>query len=104
MIAKPTITRWEAAAAPTESDLRQRFAAEGLSPYSWSNGPGDTWAPHTHHYHKVIMVARGSITFGLPETNQAVELHAGDRLDLPPGIVHYARVGAQGVVCLEARV
>jgi hypothetical protein len=31
-----------------------------------------------------------------------VTLNAGDRLDLPAGIVHDADVGPQGVVCLEA--
>jgi quercetin dioxygenase-like cupin family protein len=55
-----------------------------------------------HSYEKVIYVVHGSITFGLPELKQQITLTAGDRLDLPAGILHDAVVGPQGVVCLEA--
>jgi quercetin dioxygenase-like cupin family protein len=75
---------------------------EGLHPYSWSNGPGDVYAPHSHDYDKVIYVVSGSIAFGLPLENREIEMRPGDRLDLPGGIVHDARVGPQGVLCLEA--
>jgi quercetin dioxygenase-like cupin family protein len=75
---------------------------ERLNPYSWSNGPFDTYSAHSHSYNKVIYVVQGSITFGLPELGQQLSLKAGDRLDLPAGTVHDAHVGAQGVVCLEA--
>jgi quercetin dioxygenase-like cupin family protein len=50
----------------------------------------------------VIYVFHGSITWILPESNQEIETFAGDRLDLPRGVVHAARVGAHGVTCLEA--
>lgn len=97
-----TVTRWPDDASPTEAALMRRFQDEGLTPYSWSNRPGDTYAAHTHSYHKVIYVAQGSITFGLPERDEQITLHAGDRLDLPPGVLHDAVVGPDGVVCLEA--
>lgn len=74
---------------------------EGLDPYSWSNGPFDTYSAHSHGYDKVIYVVTGSITFGLPELGQSLTLKAGDRLDLPAGVVHNATVSAEGVVCLE---
>jgi quercetin dioxygenase-like cupin family protein len=79
------------------------MADEGLSPYSWSNGPFDVYAPHSHTYNKVIYVVQGSITFGLPELDRKLSLNPGDRLDLPAGTVHDATVGAGGVVCLEAQ-
>jgi quercetin dioxygenase-like cupin family protein len=82
--------------------LRQLCAGEGLHPHSWSNGPHDTYAAHTHSYDKVIYVVKGTITFGLPELGQQHTLKAGDRLDLPAGTVHDAVVGAAGVACLEA--
>ena len=50
---------------------------------------------------KVIYVIGGSITFGLPQTGNRVALQAGDRLDLPAGVVHHAIVGEQGVLCLQ---
>lgn len=74
---------------------------EGLDPYSWSNGPNDVYSAHSHSYDKVIYVVQGSITFGLPDLNQSLTLKAGDRLDLPAGVVHNANVGAEGVLCLE---
>ncbi len=78
--------------------------AEGLEPSSWSNGPGDRYGAHDHGYDKVIVVASGSITFGLPDLGRSVELAAGDRLELPAGTRHSAHVGADGVTCLEAHL
>lgn len=98
----PQVTPWADSAPPTESNLWQLMADEGLSPYSWSNGPHDRYAAHLHSYNKVIYVVQGSITFGLPELGEQLDMKAGDRLDLPAGVVHDAVVGAQGVVCLEA--
>ena len=98
----PLLTPWADSTPPTESTLMRLCAEQGLHPYSWSNGPRDTYSAHTHSYDKVIYVLRGSITFGLPDLGQQLTLKAGDRLDLPAGTVHDAVVGAQGVVCLEA--
>jgi quercetin dioxygenase-like cupin family protein len=96
------VTRWSQNWLPTEAELRQKMLAHGLQPYGWSNAAGDTYPPHSHPYHKVIFVVEGSITFGLPEEGTAVVLTAGDRLDLPAGMLHDAQVGRQGVACLEA--
>jgi uncharacterized protein YjlB len=98
----PLVTSWSDTATPTQSTLWQLMVDEGLNPYSWSNGPFDVYSPHSHSYNKVIYVVQGSITFGLPELGQQLTMKAGDRLDLPAGIVHDAHVGAEGVVCLEA--
>lgn len=96
-----TVQSWSTAEPPTEEDLRNRMQYEGLRPYRWSNGPGDVYAAHVHSYHKVIYVVDGSISFGLPEHGEQIELEKGDRLDLPPGVRHSAVVGGRGVVCLE---
>ena len=61
------VMRWLQSWLPTEAGLRRSMLAQGLQPYRWSNGPGDTYPPHSHPYHKVILVVEGSITFGLPE-------------------------------------
>lgn len=92
---------WPFEDEPTQAYIRRLMDEEGLRPYLWANGPGDVYSAHTHPYHKVIYVVQGSITFGLPELARKVTLHAGDRLDLPPGIVHDAVVGPDGVACLE---
>jgi uncharacterized protein YjlB len=96
------ILPWSGAEPPTEPAIRRRFDAEGLWPYAWSNGPGDVYGAHNHAYHKLIYVAAGSITLGLPDEGRRVTLNVGDRLDLPAGVVHDAVVGPQGVICLEA--
>jgi len=85
---------------PADSALRDAFRAEGLSPYAWSNGPGDRYGVHTHTYDKVLYCARGSITFQVE--GEDVTMKPGDRLDLPAGTAHGALVGPEGCTCLEA--
>jgi quercetin dioxygenase-like cupin family protein len=86
------------------ADLDERLRTAGLLPSTWSNAPNDRYAAHDHGYDKVLVVASGSIRFGLPARGDAVELGLGDRLDLPAGTVHDATVGPNGVTCLEAHV
>ncbi len=86
-----------------ETDMIGRLRDEGLDPTSWGNGPGDRYAAHAHHYDKVIVVERGSIRFGLAG-GRSLDLHAGDRLELPAGTSHDAIVGPAGVTCLEAHL
>jgi len=102
MSASVIVTPWPESNPPTEKRIRAKLAEEGLNPYRWDNDAFDTYAAHSHPFHKVIYVIQGSITFGLPEYNEARELHAGDRLNLPANVRHDAMVGAHGVICLEA--
>jgi uncharacterized protein (DUF2062 family)/uncharacterized protein YjlB len=96
------VTPWPNSGPATESAVGKRLAEEQLSGRRWSNGPGDVYGAHSHDCHKVIYVVRGTIAFGLPERNETVELSAGDRMDLPAGVVHDAVAGPEGVVCIEA--
>jgi mannose-6-phosphate isomerase-like protein (cupin superfamily) len=86
------------------ADPAERLRAAGLTPSGWSNGPSDRYGAHHHDYDKVIVVASGSIQFGLPDRSEVVELRVGDRLDLPAGTSHDAVVGQNGVSCLEAHL
>ena len=95
-----TLTRWDGPAPPSEAALREAFRAEALSPYAWSNGPGDRYGVHTHSFDKVLYCALGSITFLVD--GGKVLMHAGDRLDLSAGTPHGALVGPEGCTCLEA--
>ena len=85
-------------------DPAAEMRAEGLEPGSWSNGPNDRYGAHDHAFDKVLVVASGSIRFGLPDLGRSIELTAGDRLDLPARTRHDAIVGGSGVTCLEAHV
>lgn len=98
-MARVVVTHWLGAAA-TRSAIEQCFRVEGLHPHGWSNGPDDLYGWHAHAYHKVLYCVRGSIVFHT--RNGDVWLHAGDRLDIPPGVEHAATVGADGVECMEA--
>ena len=80
-----------------------RLRAEAGGCYSWSNGPGDRYAPHSHSYEKVLYCVDGSITFLLEAEGRQLDLKAGDRMVLPSGTVHSAVVGPAGCTCIEGR-
>lgn len=96
------VTRWEGRERPQPAALLARLRASGRAYSTWGNGPGDTYAVHSHGYRKHLVCLSGSIRFTLPETGEAVDLAAGDELDLPPGMEHGAVVGPAGVQCAEA--
>lgn len=96
------VIRWQEATQPQESTLRTRMQREGLTPHSWSNGPGDTYAVHSHTYEKVLYCVRGSIRFDMPGSGDSVDLTPGDCLILPAHTPHSAIVGSGGVTCIEA--
>ncbi len=96
------VIRWQEATEPQEFALRKRMQQEGLSPHSWSNGPGDTYAVHTHTYEKVLYCVHGSIRFDLPNSGDSVDLTPGDCLILSANTPHSAIVGSRGVTCIEA--
>jgi mannose-6-phosphate isomerase-like protein (cupin superfamily) len=87
-----------------DAQARMRLAREGIHVSGWGNGPGDTYAPHVHDYDKVLVAVDGSITFHLADRGVAIELRAGDRLDLPADTRHGADVGPEGVRCLEGHL
>ena len=78
-----------------------RLRGEATGCYSWSNGPGDRYAAHSHAYEKVLYCVDGSITFVLQPGGERIELSAGDRMVLPVGTVHGAVVGPSGCTCIE---
>jgi quercetin dioxygenase-like cupin family protein len=86
------------------TDLLRRLSSEGLQASPWSNGPGAEYAAHSHSYDKVLVVSRGSITFGVAKSGDAFGMRPGDRLDLPAGTSHDATVGTDGVECFEAHL
>ena len=84
-------------------DLMAKLQAEATGCYSWSNGPNDRYAAHSHGYEKVLYCVDGSITFVLEARHESLELKPGDRMVLTAGTVHSAVVGAQGCTCIEGR-
>jgi len=86
---------------PTFDELMSRLKTEAGGCYSWSNGPRDRYAAHSHNYEKVLYCVDGSITFALENEGRTIELKSGDRMVLPAGTVHSAIVGASGCTCIE---
>ncbi len=84
-------------------DMMTTLRREAGSCYSWSNGPHDRYAPHSHPYEKVLYCVEGSITFVLEREGKRVDLSSGDRMVLPPGTVHSAVVGPTGCTCIEGK-
>ena len=95
---------WNRETPATEEALLELLQEQDLRVYNWSNEPNDVYHGHTHGYHKVLYVVKGSIRFELPTRNENFTLRPGDRLDLPAGIRHAATVGPVGVTCFEAHV
>ena len=95
---------WTSETPPTEEELREDLVEQQLKVFHWANEPDDVYAGHTHGYHKIIYVVKGSINFDFPTRQKSVNLKAGDRLEVPAGVRHSAAVGPEGVVCLEAHV
>ncbi|HEY3194865.1 MAG TPA: cupin domain-containing protein [Candidatus Dormibacteraeota bacterium] len=87
----------------TQGELMKRLRGEATGCYSWSNGPGDRYAPHSHGYEKVLYCVEGSITFVLEANGERLELKPGDRMNLPVGTVHSAVVGPHGCTCIEGK-
>jgi quercetin dioxygenase-like cupin family protein len=85
----------------TLEDLMAKLKTEATGCYSWSNGPGDRYAAHSHDYEKVLYCVDGSITFVLERDRKSLELGPGDRMVLPAGTVHSAVVGTSGCTCIE---
>jgi quercetin dioxygenase-like cupin family protein len=81
----------------------EKLRGEATRCYSWSNGPGDRYAAHSHAYEKVLYCVEGSIDFVLETSERKLSLEAGDRMVLPSGTVHSAMVGPAGCVCIEGR-
>ena len=84
-------------------ELMSTLQREAGSCYSWSNGPHDRYAAHSHPYEKVLYCVEGSITFVLEREGKRVDLSSGDRMVLPLGTVHSAVVGPAGCTCIEGK-
>jgi len=87
----------------TPHDLMAQLRREASDCYSWSNGPGDRYAPHSHSYEKVLYCVEGSITFVVDADDRRIDLAPGERMVLPSGTVHSAVVGPSGCTCIEGR-
>lgn len=89
---------WTGAAPATESELRNRLAADGFEAHLWHDEPGAYYAPHTHERDERLWMLDGEMTFEV--AGRSYRLGRGDRLELPSGTRHGAAAGPQGATYL----
>jgi len=90
-------------ATPDPKQIEGQMRADARDVYGWSSGPGDRYEQHAHAYNKLLYCTQGSIDFVLGD-GRTLTLRPGDRMVLPAGTPHAARVGPEGCVCVEGKV
>ena len=83
--------------------IESRLRREARDVHRWANAPDDRYGRHEHSYAKVLYCVDGSIAFVLDD-GRTLTLRAGDRLVLPAGTPHAARVGPEGCTCIEGKL
>ncbi len=77
----------------------QKFEAEGFtSVYEWQDPAGTVYEEHAHQGKVSLFVTDGSATFDI--AGEKKELVAGQRLDVPVGVIHSAVVGPEGWIVI----
>jgi quercetin dioxygenase-like cupin family protein len=89
---------WTEAGAPAEARLHETLVRDGFEVFRWQDPPGADYTAHSHDHDESLWCVDGEITFGAAGTE--LRLGAGDRLMLPAGTVHTARVGDAGATYL----
>ncbi len=95
------ITRWDKPEKPKLEELKKLLKEEGTNPFVWVDEPGTFYENHSHVYDEIRWVVSGKMRYGVG--NEEFILGPGDRLDLPAGIIHWAKVeGDESVIYLCA--
>jgi mannose-6-phosphate isomerase-like protein (cupin superfamily) len=76
-------------------ELERQLQAEGFRrTYSWQDGPGAFYPDHTHAMETAHIILDGEMT--LMQAGETRTYRAGDRVDVPAGAVHSAKMGPAG--------
>lgn len=95
----PQIVKWEKPVPPTEQEAEARLHQDGYDSFRWYDVPGASYPRHRHNQDECLWILQGEIIFTVEKTDYP--LKPGDRLLLPSGIAHTARVpGPLGVTYL----
>lgn len=80
--------------APTKDQIFQELKKEFLHVYEWSDGPNIEYPKHSHKGKVSFYVVEGSIVMDVDGVRSTVK--KGQRLDVPVGCPHTAKVGTEG--------
>lgn len=63
------------------------------------NQLGDEYPTCSYLDNRVIYIAKGSIFREMPATRGLIEMHPGERLELPHDVVYASSVGSHSATC-----
>lgn len=84
---------------PSQEEAEARLHQEGYDSFCWYDVPGASYPDHGHSHDECLWILKGEIEFHIGGVNYT--LRPGDRLYLPKGARHTAKVPrTQGVTYL----
>ncbi len=89
---------WNGHGPVDANTLQQQLEREGFNVFRWRDEAGASYEPHSHAHDESLWVVDGELVFGAG--GRDFRLRPGDRLMLPKGTVHTARVGNGGATYL----
>lgn len=79
----------------TEEQFRTKLEEEGFETlYVWEDGPDTFYSDHKHLGDSAHIILGGEMTLTMQGRSQTY--HVGDRVDVPGGAVHSAKMGPRG--------
>lgn len=79
----------------TETEAMRTLEREGFARvYAWQDSPGAVYGDHTHATLSAHIIIAGEMT--LTQGGVTRTYGAGERVDVPAGAVHSARMGPSG--------
>jgi len=79
----------------SESQHQETLKHEGYARvYVWQDGPNAFYPDHTHHGKSAHIILDGEMTLTMQGNSQTYR--AGERVDVPGGVAHSAKMGPQG--------
>lgn len=79
----------------TEEQFRTKLEEEGFETlYVWEDGPDAFYSDHKHLGDSAHIILYGEMTLTMQGRSQTY--HVGDRVDVPGGAVHSAKMGPRG--------
>lgn len=80
---------WNKPREPTEKELREAMAKDGMKPYISVMEKGEFVGPHAHSYNESRIMLSGIVEFCAE--GRTFVLKPGDRIDLQKGTTHTAK-------------
>jgi quercetin dioxygenase-like cupin family protein len=78
-----------------EAQFRKQLEGEGFETlYVWEDGPGAFYSDHKHLGESAHIILQGEMTLTMQGSSRTYRV--GDRVDVPGGAVHSAKMGSMG--------